>query len=153
MLTVEITFQRWMILCARDVRATVRSLCLCDTLQQCIRLECRFIYPYNMLFKTCILPFNFEHPVIFSHVLWSAFGVSMYALFVICLETERDFLSCGALYRTSDYSTSSWKRHGRALKSTSRLSCASPTLDTYFLCLYCLLIWLFHSEMKMNVCY
>ncbi len=65
--SVDNTFQRWMILCALsalDVRATVCSLCVYVTEQQRIRLERRLTDLYNKLFKTCILPFNFEHPVI-----------------------------------------------------------------------------------------
>ncbi len=61
--SVDNTFPRWMI-CARDVRATVCSLYVCVTEQQRIRLEWWLTYLYNKLFKTCILPFNFEHPVI-----------------------------------------------------------------------------------------
>ncbi len=61
-------------------------VCVCITVQQRIRLEWRLIYLFNKRFKkTCILPFNFEHPVIISHVLRSAFGVCIY---LSCLETE-----------------------------------------------------------------
>ncbi len=50
-----------------------------------------------------------------------------------------DLLSYCALYGTSDKSTSCLKRHGRALKSTSRLVCATPsahqTRSEYLLCI------------------
>ncbi len=116
--SVDYTFQRWMILCARDVRATVRSLCLCDTLQQRIRLECRLMYPYNMLLKhassrsissssnnlSCFVErFRSIHVCIICHL----FGNGTW--FLILWRPLQD-------QRLFDVS---WKRHGRALKSTS----------------------------------
>ncbi len=76
------------------VRATVCSLCVCVTVQQRIRLKQWLIYLYNKLFKTCILPFNFEHPVIESHMYCGELSEYELICNFNCLETEH---KCGFL--------------------------------------------------------
>ncbi len=106
---VDNTFSRWMILrysaAAHQTRTSINL-----PVQKAV---------------SCILPLNFKHPVIISHVLWNAFGVCIY----LSLVWKWSVISYPIA--PSIGAATSWRQAESVMaEHWSRLVCATPSVES-----------------------